>query len=205
VFPNGGEIVAEQWSWKGKHVGSCICDSPCPCIFGQDPDKGYCGALIVESFDEGSYGSIDLSGRKVALALSWEGNVFSGDLTVGIFVDEDATDEQLEAIETIVTGKAGGAWENLAGLFGTVKGVKRAPIESSDGDNPRFRIGESEVAVDQFVGADEQNPLVVMNSPFDFGGAGLKIGKTQAKFVDQEWGFDFDLTYGDSGEINLSS
>jgi hypothetical protein len=197
--------VAEEWSWKGKHVGSCICDTPCPCIFGQDPTKGYCGAVIVESIDEGNYGSIDLSGRKVGLALSWEGNVFSGDITVGVFVDEDATDEQMEAIETIVTGKAGGAWENLAALFGTVKGVKRAPIQQADGDRPRYTVGDAEVEVEHLVGADEQNPLVVMNSPFDFAGTGLKVGKTQAKFVDQEWGFDFDLTYGDSGEINLSS
>jgi hypothetical protein len=197
--------VAEQWSWKGKHVGSCICDTPCPCIFGEDPTKGYCGAVLVESIDEGNYGSIDLSGRKVGLVLSWEGNVFSGDITVGVLVDQDATDEQLEAIETIVTGKAGGAWENLAALFGTVKGVKRASIALADGDKPQYRIGENEVEVEHLVGADEQNPLVVMNSPLDFGGTGLKVGKTQAKFVDEEWGFDFDFTYGDSGEINLSS
>jgi hypothetical protein len=148
---------------------------------------------------------VDLSGRKVALALSWQGNVFSGDITVGVFVDEDATDEQLEAIETIVTGKAGGAWENLAALFGTVKGIKRAPVARSDGDRPKYRLGETEVEVEHLVGADQQNPLVVMNSPFDFGGTGLKVGKTEARFVDEEWGFDFDLTYGDSGEINLSS
>jgi hypothetical protein len=197
--------VAEQWSMKGQHVGSCICDSPCPCIFGQDPTKGYCGALIVESIDEGNYGSVDLSGRKVALVLSWEGNVFSGDITAGFLVDEDATDEQMEAIETIVSGKAGGAWENLAGLFGEVKGIKRAPINAGDGETPQYTVGGTNVQIEHLIGADEQNPLVVMNSPFDFGGAGLKVGKTQGKFVDEEWGFDFDFTYADSGEINLTS
>jgi hypothetical protein len=197
--------VAEQWSWKGKHVGSCICDSPCPCIFGEDPTKGYCGAVIVESVEEGNYGSLDLSGRKVSLVLSWEGNAFTGDITVGILVDEDATDEQMDAIETIVTGKAGGTWENLAALFGEVKGIKRASIAQSDGDKPQFKVGATDVKVDHLIGADEQTPLVVLNSPFDFGGSGLRVGKTQAKFVDEEWGFDFDLTYGDSGTIELSS
>lgn len=199
--------MAEQWSLKGKQVGTCICDTPCPCIFGQDPTKGYCGAATVFDISSGNYGSVDLSGRRITLLFSWEGNVFSGDITVGFLVDEDATDEQLEGFEAILTGKAGGAFENLAALFGTVKGIKRAPIEYADGDKPRVRIGATEVQVEPLIGADEQTPLVVMNSPFDFSGRGLKIGRTtQGKFVDEEWGFDFDeFVYADSGEVDLSS
>ena len=198
--------MAEQWSLKGEQVGSCICNTPCPCIFGQDPTKGYCGSVVAFNIGSGNYGSVDLSGRRFAFLFSWEGNVFSGDITAGFLVDEDATDEQVDAFETILTGKAGGAFENLAALFGTVKGIKRAPIEIADGDKPRATIAGTVVELEPLIGADEQTPLVVMNSPFDFSGRGLKVGKTEAKFVDEEWGFNFDeLVYADSGEIDLSS
>lgn len=198
--------MAEQWSLKGDQVGSCICDTVCPCIFGLDPTKGYCGAVAGFDINEGSYGSVDLSGRKVAMLFSWEGNAFSGDITVGFLVDENASDEQVDAFESILSGKAGGAFEGLSGLFGTVKGIKRASIDFPAGDKPQLRLGATDIQVEHLIGADEQTPLVVQNSPFDFGGEGLKVGKTQGKFTDEEWGFDFDdFVYADSGKINLSA
>lgn len=198
--------MAESWTLKGDQVASCICDTPCPCIFGMDPTKGYCGAITGWDISAGNYGSLDLSGRKVCLLFSWEGNAFTGDITVGFLVDENATDEQVEAFESILSGKAGGAFENLSALFGTVKGIKRAPIDVQAGKKPQLTVGATNVQVEHLIGADEQTPLVVQNSPFDFSGEGLKVGKTQARFVDEEWGFAFDdLVYADTGKVNLSS
>jgi hypothetical protein len=196
--------MAEQWSLKGDDISTCICDSPCPCLFGEDPTKGNCDGIVIQNIRQGNYGSVDLSGRTFALVASWEGNIFSGDMTVGFLVDQDATDEQIEAFETILTGKAGGAFEGLSALYGTVKGIKRAPIEFGEGAQTA-RVGATEVQVQHLVGADQQNPLVVTNSAFDFGGAGLKVGKTHGKFVDDQWGFDFELSYAHTGKVDLSS
>jgi hypothetical protein len=154
----------------------------------------------------GNYGSTDLSGRRVALAFHWTGNVFSGDLTFGLYVDDGASDDQMTALEQIFTGKAGGAFGDLAGLFGTVKGVKRVPIEYRDGKKPTFKIGTvADAELEMFVGADQQGPLVLKNSPFDFGPDGLEIGSSTGRFVDPEWGFDTKLTYGDHGSVDLSA
>jgi hypothetical protein len=197
--------MAEKWSLKGENIATCICNTPCPCLFGQDPTHGRCGALNVFSIAKGTYGSVDLSGRKFALVVSWQGNVFAGNLTVGFYVDDGTTDDQMRAFETILTGKAGGAFGNLAALYGTVKGIKRMPIEVGDGQKPVVAVAKTSVPVEYTVGGDQQSPVVVTNSPFDFGGAGLRIGKTQARFVDEEWGFDFQLVDAYTGAVDLAS
>lgn len=198
--------MSEKWTLKGELAGTCICNSPCPCIFGQDPTHGKCGAISCHSIAKGNFGKTDLSGRKTAIVFEWTGNVFSGDITIGLYVDDGATPEQVKAFEQIYTGKAGGVFEQLAGLFGTIKGIKQAPIEFKNGAGATFQIGTLVSShVELFTGADQQNPLVVQNSPFDFSGKGLKIGKADGHFVDREWGFDFELTYGDIGTIDLAS
>jgi hypothetical protein len=198
--------MAEKWTLKGEMAGICNCNSPCPCIFGQDPTHGKCGALQCHSITKGSFGKVDLSGRKVAIAFEWTGNVFSGGITFGLYVDDGATPDQVSAFEQIYTGKAGGAFEQLAGLFETIKGVKQSPIEFKNGGGATFQIGSlGSAEVQLLTGADQKGPLVVLNSPFDFGGKGLKVGRSTGRFVDRDWGFDFPMEYGDVGTIDLSS
>lgn len=198
--------MAEKWTLKGDLAGACPCDSPCPCIFGRDPTSGTCTAIQCINISKGNYGSVDLSGLKAAVAYSWQGNAFSGDITIGLYVDDTASDEQAKALETILTGKAGGAFGDLAALISTIRGVKRVPIQYKDGKKPTFQIGTVATAeLDLFVGADQQNPIVVHNSPFDFGPDGLKVGTSAGRFTDKEWGFDTALTYGDHGTLDLSA
>jgi hypothetical protein len=198
--------MAEKWVLKGELAGACPCDSPCPCVFGRDPTKGECTAIQCINIVTGSYGSVDLSGRRAALAYWWKGNAFAGNITAGVYIDDGANDEQANALEQILTGKAGGAFGDLATLISTVKGVKRVPIEYKDGKRPTFQIGTAATAeIDLLVGADQQGPIVVKNSPFDFGPDGLKIGTSSGRFVDKEWGFDTELSYGDHGTVDLSA
>lgn len=197
--------MAESWVLQGEIAGACPCDLPCPCIFGLDPntEAADCTAFQCMTIDRGNYGSVDLSGRKVALAWSWVGNVFNGNITFGIYVDDAASDEQVNALEQILTGKAGGTFEALAGLFGDVKGVKRMAIEYQPS---AFKVGSVGAVEMQFLtGADQQGPILVMNSPFDFGGKGLKIGTSSGRFVDDEWGFNVDFKYVDHGTVDLAS
>ncbi|MEX2375071.1 MAG: DUF1326 domain-containing protein [Dehalococcoidia bacterium] len=201
--------MAESWVLKGELAGTCPCDTPCPCIFGLDPntDNGKCTAVQCMVIDSGNYGSTDLSGLKVALAWSWTGNVFNGNIAFGVYIDDGATEEQAGALEQILTGKAGGIFGTLAGLFGTVHGVKRAAIEYvGNGGKPSFRIGSfGNADLTLLTGADQQGPLVVANSPFDFGGKGLKIGTSAGRFVDEQWGYDTELKYFDHCVVDLAS
>lgn len=59
------------------------------------------------------------------------------------FISDNASDEQFDAIRDAFTGKLGGPLADLAGLFGEVLDVKRAPIvhETRQGGGA-LRIGE---------------------------------------------------------------
>lgn len=37
---------ANDWKLEGDYFEGCNCDSICPCIFLQDPDKGFCNAVV---------------------------------------------------------------------------------------------------------------------------------------------------------------
>jgi len=67
-----------------------------------------------------------------------------GNWRLGMFVDEDATDEQLEKLSAVYGGQKGGPMELLAPLVGEVLGVERAPIEIvEDGVRHSVRIGDA--------------------------------------------------------------
>ena len=66
-----------------------------------------------------------------------------GNITVGLIVDDAATDRQLEAISAIATGAAGGPMAALGPLVGRIAGVERRPILfEADGLNLTVRAGE---------------------------------------------------------------
>ena len=61
-----------------------------------------------------------------------------------MFVDERATDEQLEKLTAVFGGQKGGPMEAVVPLVGEILGVERAPIEViEDGRSHSIRIGNA--------------------------------------------------------------
>ena len=50
-------------------------------------------------------------------------------MTVGLIIDDRASQQQVEAITAIATGAAGGPMAALAPLVGSIAGVERRPIQ----------------------------------------------------------------------------
>jgi hypothetical protein len=141
--------MAENWSLRGEYLAACNCRvSPCPCTTaGGDPTEDECNGLTVLSIREGSYGDVDLSRLNFAIFTRWTGNVLAGNWDVGLLLDEGCDDRQFDAMQTIVSGQAGGTFGELAGLIGTILGTERARIsfETSDGgESGSVRIDASE-------------------------------------------------------------
>jgi hypothetical protein len=67
-----------------------------------------------------------------------------GNWRLGVFIDEQATDEQAEKLTQVFTGQLGGPMAGLAPLVGEMLGVERVPIEvRDDGVHHSVRIGDA--------------------------------------------------------------
>ena len=113
---------------KGTLLGVCSCEVLCPCWIGEDPDGGTCDAIVEWHFDEGTIRGVDVSGRTLAGIGHIPGNILAGNWKMAFFVDEGATDEQMQAILDAYTGKLGRPLADLAPLIGEVLTVEKAPI-----------------------------------------------------------------------------
>ena len=84
--------------------------------------------MLSWNIKSGNAGDVDLSGRQVCFAGSYSDDVAGKPWTAFIFIDENATDEQFDALADIYQGKLGGNM-NFTGEIATLLGVRRARIE----------------------------------------------------------------------------
>jgi hypothetical protein len=78
---------------------------------------------------EGYFGDVKLDGLSWVIAYSWPGPLHEGNGTVQPYIDCNASEEQRNAILTVLTGQAGNAWfEIVASLVTTIHEPQFLPI-----------------------------------------------------------------------------
>ncbi|MBI2911811.1 MAG: DUF1326 domain-containing protein [Chloroflexi bacterium] len=109
---------------KGQYIKNCSCLAHCPCdTVGEPAPNRLCEAVVGMHIQEGNFDSVSLSGLNWAGAAHFPGAVHEGNGTLEAFVDERATEDQRNALLTILTGKAGNPWfEVLAQFITTIHG-----------------------------------------------------------------------------------
>ena len=135
-----------SWNLKGSYFETCSCELMCPCnlSFDHGATYDYCRATLIFHIREGEIEGTDVRGRKLAVIVDTPKVMTEGNWRLGMFVDEDATDEQTEKLSAVFGGQMGGPMEGLAPLVGEVLGVERAPIEIvEDGVRHSVRIGDA--------------------------------------------------------------
>jgi hypothetical protein len=188
---------------SGTYVGHCDCQQLCPCAVDGPPTgrDGQCRGLLVFGIKQGNLDETDLSGVNVAMAYMAPSNISSGNLKLGIVVDEGASDEQAEALGRIFKGDEGGMFGEFVPLVGEWLGVDRAPISVSDGDEPSAQVGDVDVNFEAFKGADGQ-PTTATNAAFGFAPV-FRVGKSSGS--SGALGETFEANYGESAEFEYTS
>ena len=144
-----------SYTLEGTILEVCNCDVLCPCWIGEDPDNGTCDAVVAWHIDRGEIDGVDVSNRTIALLGFVPGNILAGNWKAAVFVDDKASDAQMQALGDVWTGKKGGPVADVAGLVGEIVAFQKAPIsyEIQEGAGT-LRVGnyvEAEMA--PYVGA----------------------------------------------------
>jgi hypothetical protein len=124
--------MTPTWAISGRYYETCSCDFLCPCILTQmtaRPTKDSCTFAMALQIERGASDKVDLGGLTFIVVGFTPGPMGNGNWSVGLVIDERASDQQRDAIAAIASGSAGGPMAPLAGLIGTFLGIERAPIE----------------------------------------------------------------------------
>jgi hypothetical protein len=113
---------------EGDLLEVCNCNVLCPCWIGEDPDRGTCESSLAYHFTKGNIDGVDVSGLTVATTVNIPGNVLAGNWRQAIYVDNRASDAQMNAIVGVFRGERGGPLADLAQLVSDVAHVRRADI-----------------------------------------------------------------------------
>jgi len=139
---------------KADSVEACNCQHGCNCQFAGFPNEGKCEFIIGYTVKDGRVGNVSLNGFRAVVAAKYPKAIHEGNGHVVLFVDEKASDEQVNAFVSILSGKLGGMpWEALAGTIGTFEGPIKKPIEiTAAGEKSLVRVpGAIELQLTPFV------------------------------------------------------
>jgi len=188
---------------SGTYVAHCDCKQICPCAVDGPPTgpDGQCHGLLVFGIKEGNLDDTDLSGINTAMSYFAPSNIGAGNLRMGLVVDEGASDEQVDALERIFSGKEGGMFEGISPLVSDWQGVQRAPVSFSDGDEPSAKIGDTDINFEPFRDA-EGNLTQSSNAAFGFAPV-FTIGQSSGS--SGAFGDSFEANYGEAADFEYSS
>jgi hypothetical protein len=119
------------WKISGQYMETCNCSFICPCItsnMAAEPTEGTCQVAVAMKIETGEKDGLSLDGVSFIVFIYAPGIMGEGDLTVGLIVDDKASQAQTDAVAAIATGAAGGPMAGLGPLVGTIAGIERRPI-----------------------------------------------------------------------------
>jgi hypothetical protein len=163
---------------------------------GEDPDGGTCDGLFAWHIDKGSVNGTDVSGRTFGFVAHIPGNVLNGNWRIVVFLDDQATEEQQQALLDVWTGKLGGPVADLAQLVGEIMGTERVRITFEvEGMKGTMKYGDyASAQLEPFKGATGESTALHDTIFTTIPGSAAYVGKAEHYKVDlPQHGFQIDL------------
>jgi hypothetical protein len=139
--------LIEPWTMKGSLLGACNCDWGCPCNFDAPPTYGHCEGMYTWVVREGRYGDVSLDGVVFGWGGRSPGPLHEGHGTAVVVIDEAASPEQREAIETLThSAEAGLPFGIFASITETWLETLVTPIEVDlNGIDSKVKMGGGDI------------------------------------------------------------
>ena len=115
------------WEIHAVVVANCNCAYGCPCQFDALPTYGTCEAADGFQVEKGFYGEVSLDGLSAGMLAKWPGPIHEGDGERLIIIDDQATADQRNALEKIISGED---TEELATIFWVVNAMTTVRLET---------------------------------------------------------------------------
>ena len=123
------------WEIQAASFTNCNCAYGCPCQFNALPTYGNCEAVVSLDIDKGHFGDVSLDGQRAVLVCWWPGPIHEGGGKAFIVVDEQASEEQRNALLAILSGEetdpGATIWNVFAATFDEVFEPAFKPIVTS--------------------------------------------------------------------------
>jgi hypothetical protein len=149
-MPSGG------YRLEGHEIEACDCSSICPCVFGEEPEHGSCLGILARHITTGEIDDVDVGGLTWLEVFQSPGHQLKVGTNKLVYVDRDASLDQLSALRDAFQGRFGGPLEELAKLTGEWLGFEQADVdcEVSEGAGRIAVAGKLRAVISQRRGAD---------------------------------------------------
>jgi hypothetical protein len=211
-MPTAPETAARTpFRVRAQSVEACNCAHGCNCQFGGTPNEGKCEFVIGYEVEEGRFGTVDLRGFRAVVAAKYPNAIHEGHGHVVLFVDERATQEQVTAFASILSGKFGGMpWEALAGTIEQLEGPIARPIDLRiDGQRAHVRVpGAIELETtplrDPVTGEEKEVHITYPKGGF-FWNDGNVVTTSKMRVTHESLRMEWPSKYASTAEVNWTN
>src|ERR687896_508191 len=87
---------------KADSIEACNCQHGCNCQFAGYPNEGKCEFIIGFAITDGQFGGVSLNGFRAVIAAKYPKAIHEGNGHVVLFVDEKASQQQVDGFTAIL-------------------------------------------------------------------------------------------------------